>query len=101
MLKLKPEECLSTHMAGFMYGSYWDGYDIICGACGSRIKNPFPTGGRLVYYKFWENPLKWFKGEVKDFIPHWPSHLLGIRGEKYDNEQEQTKEFEAVQGLNG
>jgi hypothetical protein len=100
-LKLKPEECIGTHFAGYMSGSYWDGYDIVCGLCGARIINPFPTSGKSIYYRFWENPFKWFRKEVKDFIPQWPNHILGVRGEKYDNEQEQTKEFEAVQGING
>ena len=42
-------ECLSTHGgSGYAPGSYWDGDDIICGACGQRIKNPPPTGGRFI-----------------------------------------------------
>ena len=43
---LPPSECLSTHGgAGYASGSYFDGDDIICGWCGTRIKNPEPTGG--------------------------------------------------------
>ncbi len=42
---IEPNECLSTHGgAGYAPGSYKDGDDIICGACGARIKNPPPTG---------------------------------------------------------
>ena len=35
--------------SGYAAGSYWDGDDIICGACGDRIKNPRPTGSRTVW----------------------------------------------------
>ena len=41
--------CKSTHgSSGYAPGSYWDNGAIICGACGFRIKNPNPTGGRIV-----------------------------------------------------
>ena len=43
---IKPKGCLSTHGgAGYSIGDYWDKGAIVCGACGTRIENPPPTGG--------------------------------------------------------
>ena len=43
---IKPSKCLSTHGgAGYVAGSYWENGSIVCGACGTRIKNPSSTGG--------------------------------------------------------
>ena len=73
MTKIK---CISTHgAAGYANGSYWDGFDIICGLCGYRIKNPYPTGSRIIYKK---GLLGLFdKGHE---IPTWPDFILGQRG---------------------
>ena len=69
--------CTSTHGgAGYAYGSYWDGYDIICGGCGYRIKNPAPTGGRWVAEKgFWNRLF----GRGHDEYT-WPDFIKGERG---------------------
>ena len=38
---------LSAHGgSGYAPQSYWEGDAIVCGACGWRIENPQPTGGR-------------------------------------------------------
>ena len=55
--------CNSTHGAsGYAAGSYWDGFDIVCGHCGTRIVNPRPTGGG------------------PNDTPRWPDFILGERG---------------------
>jgi len=73
-------KCLSTHGgAGYATGSYWDGDDIICGACGERIKNPTPTGGTWVYEK---GLLGWLFGKGH-WEPKWPS-WIGRKQEKTD-----------------
>ena len=57
---VKPRKCLSTHGgAGYSLGDYWDNGAIVCGACGTRIESPHPTGG--------------FNG-----IPTYPSFISGI-----------------------
>jgi len=49
---VKPEECLSTHGgSGYSSGSYWDNGAIVCGSCGTRIKQPKATSG------FMEQPI--------------------------------------------
>jgi hypothetical protein len=66
--------CVSTHGgAGYADGSYWDGFDIICGGCGYRIQNPAPIGGMMEHFGF--------LGRQKRFIPTWPEWILGKRGE--------------------
>ena len=46
---IKPEDCPSTHGgAGYSFGSYWEGEDIVCGLCGTRIHNPVPTGYMVI-----------------------------------------------------
>lgn len=68
--------CISTHGgAGYSSGDYWDSYDIICGACGTRITNPRPTGGRTVYKKGWRGLFD--KGRQE---PTWPEFIGGKRG---------------------
>ena len=75
---IKPEDCLSTHM-GYVYGSYWDGDDIVCGHCGYRIKSPPPSGAHYVIDK------KFLCFETKGhWEDKWPDFILGERGEKYE-----------------
>ena len=72
-------KCLSTHGgAGYAPGSYWDGYDIVCGECGERIVNPIPTGSRIVYYGGFLGLFQKAREE-----PKWPSWLRGKRGVKW------------------
>uniref|UniRef100_A0A6M3JL44 Uncharacterized protein n=1 Tax=viral metagenome TaxID=1070528 RepID=A0A6M3JL44_9ZZZZ len=43
--QISSQDCMSTHGAvGYANGSYFDGDDIICGVCGTRIRDPRPTG---------------------------------------------------------
>jgi hypothetical protein len=80
VMKKQNIECLSTHgAAGYCAGSYWDGFDIICGGCGYRIKNPPPSGSRTIYKK---GLLGLFnKGHE---ISTWPEFILGKRGIPYE-----------------
>jgi hypothetical protein len=63
ILSTKP--CPSTHgLDGYALGSYWDGDDIICGYCGTRIKNPIAFGRDA-------------HGQIK--FPDWISGQKGVR----------------------
>jgi len=45
--------CLSTHGgSGYATGSYWDSGAVICGWCGTRIENPYPTSEDEEYYYY-------------------------------------------------
>lgn len=60
----KGQACPSTHGgAGYCGGDYWDNGVIVCSFCGTRIKNPNPTGG------------------YKD-TPTYPSFIGGVPPEK-------------------
>ncbi len=82
---IKQKDCYSTHGgSGYINGSYWDGYDIICIACGKRIKNPPPHR--------WDRPLPFWKA-LKEWISgkptfitkeYWEEYLRGVRGRKYE-----------------
>jgi hypothetical protein len=70
--------CLSTHGgAGYAPGSYWRGTSIICGICGTEIKNPRPVGSRWVWI-----PDHSFLGRLLNrgrgyWAPKWPDWIGG------------------------
>ena len=84
---MKKKFCLSTHGgAGYSFGDSLVIYrnknqpdidvraEFKCGGCG-YAGDARPTGGKMHYYKFKENPIKWFKSEVKYEEPRWPDFL--------------------------
>lgn len=74
-----PDTCYSIHKSPYVLYSYWDEYDIICGACGFRIKNPLPEFNRFVYEKGIRGIFG--KGHYESVYPDW---LDGKRGKKWD-----------------
>ena len=78
-------ECLSTHGgAGYALGSHAIitvnqktneyKFDVKC-ICGELIKNASVVKSRSHYYSFLENPIKWFKNEVKFIEPLAPDWM--------------------------
>ena len=72
--------CPSTHGgSGYAAGSYWSGSAIICGLCGYRIENPYPTGGRHVARKGIIGRIFFWFG-VGEWVDTWPDWIGGRRG---------------------
>lgn len=84
----KIKQCVSTHGgAGYSYGDTLTIYrykneptinvraKFTCGFCGYRGE-AHPTGRKIHYYSFMENPIKWLKNEEKFTEPTWPRWML-------------------------
>ena len=68
--------CPSTHGgSGYAVGSRWDGENIICGICGEKITNPYPTGYEWVRDDGWRGWL-FGRGHME---PKWPDFILGSK----------------------